>query len=482
VRPAALLGVALAIGLAQCTFPNYDFERPPTAGTAGIGSAGAGTGGGGSSGASGRAGSSGAAVSLGGAGAPGEGGVAGMDGLGEGGSFECRGEQWPSQQCPAGCLRRFPEHCYDGATSEQELGVDCGLECQRCSNEQCAAGTDCLSEICSSSDEGSRCHAPIAVTTTAHETDPFVASTAWSTTLLNAETEDGRSFALKDLEVRYYFTRHAATSVTEPMLLRPTEANIQLADGQNQAVEGSQWRVERFERTDGVAYDAYVSVRFDGAGHLLPGDKLTLHQQLLTGDTANSQFDQRKNYSYTAGTDTEALRITVFHQNELLWGLEPRPANPRACFARAVNLNGPPVSVGGMAFDSATAALVTTNGTGASQDNAPFPAVSEGMATMLKTATRLQQAQSFQLPVVNGEYLVYLYAVSVDNETAAGVLTVQGDEPVDSSRFRSQSVEGAGWAWARLGPYRVVVSNDSLTVAVTAGTIHFAGLELWYAE
>jgi hypothetical protein len=101
---------------------------------------------------------------------------------------------------------------------------------------------------------------------------------------------------------------------------------------------------------------------------------------------------------------------------------------------------------------------------------------------MFKTATRLQQGQGLQLPVENGEYLVYLYAVSVDNQTVPGVLTVQGDEPDDSGMFRSQSVDGDGWAWARLGPYRVAVSNDSLAVAVTAGTIHFAGLELWYAE
>jgi hypothetical protein len=479
-RPGALFGLTLAVFLAHCSFPEYGLEPLVSAGTAGAGAAGAGGVAAGTAGkgpgTSGQGGNSGAAVGLGGAGAPGEGGTLGGGGLGEGGSFACGGEQWPSEQCPGDCLRRFPDHCYDGVGSEQELGVDCGLECERCSNEQCTADADCLSGIC---DEARSCYAPITVVTTAHETDPIVSSTAWSITLLNAEGEDGRSFALEDLEVRYYFARNG---VTEPVLVWDTQADMQRADGQSQVVDGSKWLVERFERTDSVAYDAYVSVRFEIAAQLSPGDELTLYQQLITGDPSTSSFDQRDNYSYTAGTDSEALRITVFHQGKLLWGREPRPANPRVCFARAVNLNGLPVTAAGLPFESAAQSNLTTTGTGVSQENAAFPAVSDGLATMLSTATRLQAGQSFELPVDDGEYLAYLYAVSLGNDGVDGVLTVQGDQPEQSARFRAQSVGSEGWAWARLGPYRAVVNNGSLAVSVTAGAVHLAGLELWYAE
>jgi hypothetical protein len=391
---------------------------------------------------------------------------------------ECQGEQWPAVACPADCLRRYPDHCYDGELSTEELAVDCGFECQPCTNEQCTADDECLSGVCTPGDPVGSCHAPLTVKLTVTEQAPSVSSTVWELLLQNQEADGGKSFLLRDLEVRYYLARGG---VIEPLVLRSTRAIIRQLGGQELAVEQASWRVERFEATSETAYDAYVSARFDSSQRLFPGERLELDQQLLTGYLGQSNFDQRTHYSFVMGAEVASLHVGVFYEGKLVWGLEPRPANPRACFVFGVNLNGPPVTVDGRLFESAAGAAVMTNGTGISQSTVPSPLVSGGTATMLGTSTRLHAGQTLTLPADNGEYLVYLYAVSLDNQGTASELTVQGEVPDESARFRAQGVD-AGWAWARLGPYRVSIEDGALSVGVSLGAVHFAGVELWYAE
>ena len=98
---------------------------------------------------------------------------------------------------------------------------------------------------------------------------------------------------------------------------------------------------------------------------------------------------------------------------------------------------------------------------------------------MLQSATRLSAGHSFSLPVDNGSYLLYLYATSPGNDGSASVLTVQGVEPPTGGEFRAQSSDG-GQAWARMGAYRVDVTDGTLRVGVTTGTVSFTGVELWY--
>ena len=470
---AVLLGAMLALGGAHCTFPEYDIDQ-----NFGAGSGGKGGGGASSNGAAGNGASSGTAVSMGGAGAPTEAGAPGTAGMGGELPVTCQGEQWPAVECPAECLRRYPDHCYDGELSPEEMAVDCGFECQPCTNEECTANEQCSSGQCLPGDPGS-CHAPLTVELTLGEQNAPVSSTAWELLLYNSEADGGQSFALKDLELRYYIARGG---VIEPIVIRSTRATLNQPGGQEQAINEANWRVERFEATGETAYDAYVSVSFDSSQRLFPGDHLELYQQMLTGYQGISNFDQRSHYSFVTGADVASLYVNVFHQGRLLWGLEPRPANPRHCFARGVNLNGPATTVEGRPFESAAQAAITTDGSGISQgSNMPNPLVSGGIATMLDTATRLQAGQTLTLPAADGEYLAYLYAISLDNDGNASELTVQGEVPEESAQFRAQAVD-AGWAWARLGPYRVSIENGQFSVGVAVGAIHFAGIELWYPE
>jgi hypothetical protein len=469
-RTAVPLGAALALWSAHCTFPNYD-TSDPVAGAGGVGGVG------GTAGTGTIAGSSiGAGGSLGGTPDMGDGGMAGS---GEVVPPECRGEQWPVDLCAESCLKRYPDHCYDGDVDadQGELDRDCGGPCQACALGVCTQAEDCLSGVCDEL-EG-ECQAPLALNFTAHEMNSNVASTAWSMVLRNDEAVGGETFSIKDLEIRFYFDRNG---VVEPIIVRATQSNLQLPNGESHELKATSWLIERFEDPSDADYNAYVSIKFADSGQLFPGDKILTYQQMLTGDTATSMFDQRANYSYTSVQASDWQGVNVFYQGKLLWGLEPRPQNPRACFVRAVNLNGPSVAdVDGHAWQSASESGVTTTGSGISQGSVLHPSAGPGLTTALGTATRLLAGQSLSLPTENGEYLAYLYVVSATNDTQPNVLTVQGVEHANSSRFRAQAVDN-GYAWARLGPYRVTVDAGSLSVAVTTGSIHFAGIELWYPQ
>jgi hypothetical protein len=333
-----------------------------------------------------------------------------------------------------------------------------------------------LSGTCGTSDNESACFAPLSIKFTQHEQNPLVGSTTWSISLSN-DKASGQEFNFRDLKIRYYFDR---SGIVEPILVRATQSNLKLSSGASSGLDAA-WSVQRVEHLANTVYDAYVEVGFTAGGRLFPGDEIDLYQQMLTGDSGRSPFDQRANYSYTMDAGAPWLHVTVFYQGKLLWGLEPLPANPQSCFARGVNLNGPALKVDGNAWQGASLATVTTTGSGVSQPTVPFPAITGGVATMLNTATRLQAGNELNLPTADGTYLLYLYATSPTNEADASLLTVQGEEPESSAAFRSQAAEG-GQAWSRLGPYRVDVTTGTVTVAVTKGAINFAGIELWYAE
>ena len=484
-RAAARLGVWLgayvALASAQCTFPEYNYDDPipgdaggePATGAAGRG----GTTAGGSVAASGASTSAGA-----GAGAPigGSEGVLGGASAGgsepTGGAPECAAPQWPVELCSASCVRRYPDHCYDGQANEGEVDVDCGGSCQLCTREACTTGADCLSGACEASASGSACFAPLNIKFTSHELSSMVGSTTWSITLTNDEAS-GKQYVLKDLKLRYYLDR---SGIVEPILVRATQSNLKLLNGEGGGLAAS-WSVQHVERLANSAYDAYVEVAFQEGGQLFPGDQIELYQQLLTGDPGRSPFDQRGNYSFTKDPDSPWLHVTVFYRDKLVWGLEPQPANPQTCFVRGVNLNGPALTVDGKAWESASSALVTTTGSGVNQGTMPFPVVTGGTASMLNTATRLPAGAELNLPTSNGTYLVYLYATSPGTDAEASLLTVQGVAPDSSAAFRSQ-VSNGEQAWARLGPYRVDVTGGKITVGVTKGAINFAGIELWYPQ
>lgn len=471
------LGAAALLGLstARCTFPEYD-SIDALAGAAG---AVAQSGNGGVAGAAGTGSGLAAAAGIAGAEPSGGGTASGADGgAAAGGAPACSGEQWPVAECPDGCLERYPDDCYDGSRTDVTLGVACGAGCQACTNEACSSDSDCLSGACISDGATSACHAPLVLRMTSHEATPTVGITAWTLTLSSDEPAGGEPFSIQELELRYYFDRNG---VIEPIIVRSTQSTLRLVGGVNESLPGTAWTIQRVEESPNVAYDAYVAVTFSDSAQLFPGDQLLIYQQMSTGDTGKSAFDQRSNYSFANVQDEPWLGVSVFYRGQLLWGLEPRPSNPRACFVRGIDLAGQSTTVEGRPWMGSVEAGVVSGGTSVSQAGPWFPPPAPSSESMLTSAEHLEQGQELSVPVENGSYLVYVHAVSTSTEGAASVFTVQGQAYPNGTRFRAQSSDG-GFAWSRLGPFRVEVSGGVLTLATSMGSMNFAGLELWYPE
>jgi hypothetical protein len=461
----------LLLVTAHCTFPEYDNKDAP------LGQAGSNAGMGAGSGGIAPNGQSGAEASAGGSSEAGVASLAGAAGFGgEGGAAGCGGEQWPLTHCQGACLIRYPDHCYDFEQSGDEPAPDCGGSCQPCVLAPCAQPADCLSGVCASGPEGATCESPLILLHEAHEKANNVGSTAWSMTL-QSSLDGGQSFVLRELKIRYYFDRNG---VVEPILVSAAQSHLRLVSGENHDLPGTSWTVVRVEDVPGASHNAYVEVSFDDGGQLFPGDQIVLYQQMLSGDPGVSSFDQRANYSFSE-TNGPSERISVLYRERLVWGLEPRAANPRACFAKGINLNGPALTVAGNAWLSASQAGVTSNGTGISQGGPVHPPVSGATASVLATAYRLDAGDNLKVPVDDGRYLLYLYAVSPGIDAISSALTVDGTSPVNSSKFRSQATAG-GLVWARLGPYRTDVVTGQITVAVVTGSVDLAGFELWYPQ
>jgi hypothetical protein len=488
-RLTLLVAIFSLLSSVRCTFPEYDLNRSGiggmSVGVAGSAGAGAGVSGGGVAGGGGGAAQSGSTTNAGQTGSESELAGAGGGGSGDGGEPPigggptCSGEQWPVAQCPSGCLTRYPAHCYDGDKSADETDVDCGGSCQGCSYETCEHDDDCLSGSCQAlSAGGLGCHAPLTVSLTAQGVSRYVGSTNWKLVVRNTEPADGADFSLKDLKLRYYLAR---SGIVEPLLIESTQSSLLLSTGGSRALPLTSWSMERVEPVADAAYDAYIEIAFTETSRLFPGDGVELFQQLSTGVTGSSNFDQFANYSFKDTADPQFLHVTLFYRDKLIWGLEPRPANPRACFARAVNLNGDALRIASHDWQAAGDANLTTTGSPVTQNTATFPATTGDAATMLRTAIRLSAGQELDWPVESGTYLVYLHATSAGTDGSASSFNLQGSPPASSAGFRAQLVSNAG-AWARIGPYRVSVTTGKLSIAVTKGALNLAGIELWYPE
>jgi hypothetical protein len=214
---------------------------------------------------------------------------------------------------------------------------------------------------------------------------------------------------------------------------------------------------------------------------LYPQDNIVLYQQMRSGETT-SRFDQRANYSFASHVEYAAwLNVAVFHKDQLLWGREPATANPEACFALAVNVNGQAVNVDGRVWQGASEAGVTTTGSGANQSDGFVPSASEDLAKVLTSFTKLEAGKLLELPLPNATYLVYLNVVSPPNAMDSGTLLIEGVKPDQSAAFLAQEVDMAR-AWGRLGPYRTQLTDGKLTVGVGEGAVYLAGIEVFYPD
>jgi hypothetical protein len=141
---------------------------------------------------------------------------------------------------------------------------------------------------------------------------------------------------------------------------------------------------------------------------------------------------------------------------------------------RAINLNGPAVSIDGATWESGLEApncLVF----GAPREFAVPPSdppVSGDRARMLATAIANAGTASIILGrVPPGSYRIYLHVWS-ETDAARFSVTLQG-RPLPS-----ELSTGAARRWQRLGPWTAEVTDGAVRLVCTGGPVNFCGIEL----
>ncbi len=450
------LGLVFTVGVSDCGFPEYGFVSGGSGGNAGVGggAAGAGAGAGGTAtngGAAGNAGSSGTTQP----GAAGEAGAAGA-------------------ACVYPAPVVYPAHCFNSVVDSGETGLNCGgTECVPCSGtETCAKNSDCVSNVCTSSQT---CSPILSMSYMSIVAD---ASTRTPKFSLSIKYLDTVVTSLRGLRIRYYF---AHNGVAEPILAH-TQATFDPGGSQrNLSSSELSYQILRYPpgpaaTPQNIVTDSYLELTFPTDVSLTANAILNLTQDLVSGSSdPSAQFQQLTHYSFmNAGSPVANDAIAIYLDDKLVWGVPP-PLNvlPDCGFAAGVNLNGPALTIGG------EQPLASSNGGGVSYTGATYqntsaltPPTDSFTTTLLQTGFVLGSSTA-TWTVPNGKYWAYAWLTS-DPNADSGQLSLLGNQ---ADAFVSTQENSAG-AWARIGPYALDVLGGNLTLT-GSGVVNIAGIELY---
>jgi hypothetical protein len=193
------------------------------------------------------------------------------------------------------------------------------------------------------------------------------------------------------------------------------------------------------------------------------------------------QFQQSTHYSFgTSGGLAPADTITVFRDQQRVWGMEPPlTVLPECAFAAGVNLGGPGVTLGTSSTAPTLAAAANATDLAfsgtlySSSSSTPLPWADANTAKMLSSAFTFTGTDTATWSVPGGQYWLYAWLTSAASADT-GVLTAEG-MPLDKF-YGVQKSSSAGWA--RLGPYPISIGENALHLSA-AGKVNVAGLELY---
>ncbi|WP_460619217.1 SBBP repeat-containing protein [Hymenobacter ruber] len=143
-------------------------------------------------------------------------------------------------------------------------------------------------------------------------------------------------------------------------------------------------------------------------------------------------------------------------------------------FYRAINLNGPALTLDGHAWAGSTAPNYSTNGASFQNQNVPLiPATDAARAGMIRAAVYGPSLKLTLSAVPAGTYMAYLY-VWEDNNPEVYSLSLNGQV------VRANYNSGPAGTWAKLGPYPVTLGPaGTIRFTTTGGWPNFSGVELW---
>lgn len=152
----------------------------------------------------------------------------------------------------------------------------------------------------------------------------------------------------------------------------------------------------------------------------------------------------------------------------------PPPPTGSGTFYRAINLNGPALTIDGHAWEGSNAPNYSFTGSSfANQGIALSPATDADRATMIRSSIWNSAGSNVTMSAVpSGTYQVFLYVWEDNFSTTYSVM-------LEGQTVQSNYSSGSGGHWDRLGPWNVHITDGSIDVACTAGDANLSGLEVW---
>jgi hypothetical protein len=458
VRPGTNVALLCSIAaltpilLTNCTFPDYEFDRSPAAGSGGslAGVGGGGLGGGVAGGASG--GTTGGDAGSGAAGA----GEAGASGSGP-------------EPCASPTPSTHPKTCTNQQLDPGETAVDCGgPDCAPCSTAvACTANSDCVSGACT----GNICEQ--------------ILSLSYMPIDANASTREPKFrliitylapgfVPVSSLSIRYYFNHNG---VTDPVLSLDPQATI---DPGGALVDISSKTAGRVYRSlpgpadpSGRKTDSYLEITFSAGNSFVSGGKLDVTPNFVASST-DTLFEQPTHYSFSNGGGQNYQAVTVYLDGKLVWGVEPpQTLLPDCAFVTGVNFAGPALEIDGLPIAAGADEQITFDGKVYDEGDALVLPRADVATTKLVSSAFTFATDTVKWTVPNGQYWAYAWMTSA-NATDAGTLSIQNN-PTDKF-VGVQRGNGAGWSLS--GPYPIDVLDTQLTLSAT-GMVHVAGLKLY---
>ncbi len=143
---------------------------------------------------------------------------------------------------------------------------------------------------------------------------------------------------------------------------------------------------------------------------------------------------------------------------------------------RAINLNGDAVTIDGETWEGKSATNLTYSGRAFSNQTVTLnPATDSERAKMIRSSVwernGLLKVTLAAMP--NASYDVYIYTWE-DNTPENFSLYLEGKKVVDRN-------SGSAGTWAKLGPYRVDLTDGALNITTSGGAVNLSGLEIRFA-
>ncbi|TGE29295.1 Ig-like domain-containing protein [Hymenobacter metallicola] len=145
-----------------------------------------------------------------------------------------------------------------------------------------------------------------------------------------------------------------------------------------------------------------------------------------------------------------------------------------ATFYRAINVNGPAITLDGNAWQASSGASgVQIIGTPFANQNITLnPATDATRASMIRSSVYGNTTGMAMSNVPSGTYKVYLYVWEDNNPETYNIL-------VEGQTVRSGYNSGSAGKWEKVGPFTANVTDGTLNVTTSGGYANLSGIEVW---